>query len=69
MSHNKVVDILKSCVCEQEAIFKIKRKRPKPSKCSSSSSSTLGYQRIENKENNQQHGYENKKFQGSIYYF
>lgn len=69
MSHNKVVDILKSCMCEQEAIFKIKRKRPMSSKCSSTSSSTLGYQKIGNKENNKQYGYENNKFQGSIYYF
>ena len=64
MSHNKVVDILKGCVCEQEAVFKIKRKQYKPPKCSPSSSSILGHQRIEN-DQNKQSGCDNVK--GDIY--
>ena len=41
LSHNQVVDILKNCVCEQETVFKLKRKKLKNLKLSSTSSSNL----------------------------
>ena len=43
MGHNQVVEILKGCICEQETIFKIKRKQTNLSKSTPNSLSTLGY--------------------------